>query len=127
VNTTINDLLSPDLLRSSMEHFWNEQLTIEQTGNGLAAALPLMYPDGWQITVNIEIHDRVKDYMERWAWRWTDLKKQNHELLSAMVYNPDLQDWDNTSLKIGQEVCDLFCPCYDRDQIKDTLIRLKAA
>jgi len=127
VNTTINDLLSPDLLRSSMEHFWNEQLTIEQTGNGLAAALPLMYPDGWQITVNIEIHDRVKDYMERWAWRWTDLKKQNPELLSAMVYNPDLQDWDNTSLKIGQEVCDLFCPCYDRDQIKDTLIRLKAA
>jgi hypothetical protein len=267
VNTTINNLLSPDILRSSMEHFWSEQLTIEQTGNGLAAALPLMYPDGWQITVNIEpfapaqaiitdkgrtlmmldreglnldsrakhnyalleekkkifeldqhgfelrkliklplsgldiqlfaeslvsishliyrnesrsaqehvvrkslertftachftpkqdvyltgkvgerihvdflfekerqlamesieIHDRVKDYMERWAWRWTDLKKQNPELLSAMVYNPDLQDWDTTSLKIGKEVCDLFCPSHDRDQIRDTLIRLKAA
>jgi hypothetical protein len=76
---------------------------------------------------SIEIHDRVKDYMERWAWRWTDLKKQNPELLSAMVYNPDLQDWDSTSLKIGKEVCDLFCPSHDRDQIKDTLIRLKAA
>jgi hypothetical protein len=76
---------------------------------------------------SIEIHDRVKDYMERWAWRWTDLKKQNPELLSAMVYNPDLQDWDSTSLKIGHEVCDLFCPSHDRDQIRDTLLRLKAA
>lgn len=267
MNTTIKNLLSPDLLRSAMERFWNEQLNVEQSGDGLVAALPIMYPDGWQITVNIEpfapaqamitdkgrtlmmldraglnldtraknnhamfeekkkvfdldqhgfelrklvklpldgldvqlfaeslvsishmvyraesrsvqentvkkslqrtfdayhlhpkqdvdlignveskihidflfekerqlamksvdIHDRVKDYMERWAWRWTDLKKQNPELLSAMIYNPDLQDWDNTSLKIGQEVCDLFCPSHDRDQIKDTLIRLKAA
>lgn len=263
----MNNLLSSDHLRSAMGRFWDEQLAVEQSAEGLVVALPLMYPDGWQITVNIEpfapaqamitdkgrtlmmldreglnldahakhnhalfeekkkvfeisqqgfelrklvqlplsgldihlfaeslvsishmvyraesrsfqestvkqslqrtfnaynlhpkqdvdligkvesrirvdflfekerqlamksidIQDRVKDYMERWAWRWTDLKKRNPDILSAMIYNPDLQDWDSTSLKIGQEVCDLFCPSYDRDQIKDTLIRLRAA
>lgn len=76
---------------------------------------------------SIDIHDRVKDYMERWAWRWTDLKNQDPDILRAMIYNPDQQDWDETSLKIGREVCDLFCPYFERDQIKDALIRFKAA
>jgi hypothetical protein len=76
---------------------------------------------------SIDINDRVKDYMERWAWRWTDLQKKNPTILRSMVYNPDQQDWDETSLKIGREVCDLFCPYYDRDQIRETIEKLSAA
>ncbi len=250
-----------------MEHFWNEQLTIEQVGSGLVAALPLMYPDGMQVTVNIEpfaaaqavitdrgrtlmrleneglnlesrsrhnhalleekkkvfeldqdgyelrrliklplngidvqlfaeslvsishliyraeargvqehvvrnalqrtfktkhltpkenahlpgrigdripidflfegkqslamktidVHGRVREQMEQWGWRWTDLDNGNPDILRAMVYNPDQQEWDDTSLKIGREVCDLFCPYYETDQIDDTLSKLSVA
>jgi hypothetical protein len=47
--------------------------------------------------------------MERWAFRWTDLRKRNPRLHAGMVYDPEQQDWDATSLRIGAEVCDVFC------------------
>ncbi len=59
--------------------------------------------------------DHLLDYMERWAFRWDDLKKHNKRLLTGMVYNPENQDWDVTSLRIGNEVCDVFCR-YDEVQ-----------
>lgn len=59
--------------------------------------------------------DNLLDYMERWAFRWDDLKKHNNRLLTGMVYNPENQDWDETSLRIGSEVCDVFCR-YDEVQ-----------
>jgi hypothetical protein len=59
--------------------------------------------------------ENLLDYMERWAFRWDDLKKHNHRLLTGMVYNPENQDWDETSLRIGSEVCDVFCR-YDEVQ-----------
>jgi len=36
-------------------------------------------------------------------------------LLTGMVYNPENQDWDETALRIGNEVCDAFCR-YDEVQ-----------
>jgi hypothetical protein len=62
-------------------------------------------------------------YVEQWAWRWTDLKKHNPRLLNAMVYDPDKQEWDDTTLSIGKSVCDLFCPYFETDQIHDVLDR----
>ncbi len=59
--------------------------------------------------------DNLLDYMERWAFRWDDLKKHNNRLLTGMVYNPENQDWDETALRIGNEVCDAFCR-YDEVQ-----------
>lgn len=47
--------------------------------------------------------------MEQWAFRWDDLRKKNRRLMAAMVYDPDNQEWDSTALRIGQEVCDVFC------------------
>ncbi len=76
---------------------------------------------------SVDIHDRVKEYMEQWAWRWTDLHTQSPHILRAMIYNPDEQDWDETSLAIGREVCDLFCPYHDTDEIQRQLKKLKAA
>lgn len=265
--TTYNNPLSSAALRATLSGFWNEQLAIEETRHGLAAALPLMYPDGMQLVVNIEpfsaaqaiitdrgrtlilleqsgvnlgpqarhnhtlleekkavfeldqngfelfrpirlplagidvqlfaeslvsishlvyraearsvqepvvraalqrrfaarklypkegaslpgwtldritfdflfeekrtmamkaidIHGRVRDHMEQWGWRWSDLRHRNPDVLRAMVYDPDQQDWDETSLKIGREVCDLFCPYFDTDQIDEAMDRLNAA
>jgi len=267
MNTIANNLFSPDALCKALSGFWSEQLAVKETRNGLVAALPLMYPDGMQVTVNIEpfsqaqvmitdrgstlmalerdglnlelkakhnhalleekkrafeldqngyelsklirlpldgidvqlfaeslvsiahlvyraevrgiqehvvrnalqrtfkakhlrpkenaflsgkvanripvdflfeekrvlamksidTHGRVRDHMEQWGWRWMDLHNQNPDVLRAMIYNPDQQDWDDTSLRIGREVCDLFCPYYETDQINDTLSALRAA
>ncbi len=267
MSVTENKLLSSNALRTTLSGFWDEQLAVEETRNGLVAALPLMYPDGIQVTVNIEpfspargmitdcgrtlmtlenqglnleprakhnhslleekkkvfeleqdgfelrkliklpldgidvqlfaeslvsishlvyrsetrgiqehtvrnalqrtfnakqlspkenaylsgkivdripvdflfegkrrlavksidLHGRVREQMEQWGWRWTDLHNGNPDVLRAMVYNPDQQDWDDTSLRIGREVCDLFCPYYETDQIDDTLEKLSAA
>lgn len=60
----------------------------------------------------IEVVSRRYDilpYMEQWAFRWDDLRKQNHSLRAAMVYDPERQEWDSTALRIGTDVCDIFC------------------
>lgn len=62
-------------------------------------------------------------YVEQWAWRWTDLKKHNNSLLNAMIYDPDKQEWDDTTLSIGKSVCDLFCPYFETGQIHEVLDR----
>lgn len=36
-----------------MESFWREQVEAVRTRDGVALTLPLMYPDGWQVTVHI--------------------------------------------------------------------------
>ena len=62
-------------------------------------------------------------YMEQWGWRWMDIKQQNPRLLRGMVYDPDKQEWDKTTLDIGKSVCDLFCPYFETQQIHDALDR----
>lgn len=44
-----------------------------------------------------------------------------------MVYNPDEQDWDDTSLAMGREVYDVFCPYHDASEIQRQLKKLKVA
>jgi len=56
-------------------------------------------------------------YIEQWAWRWTDLKNRNENLLRGMVYDPDIQPFDSPILEIGNSVCDLFCPYFETDKI----------
>lgn len=247
MNTTMDMTLTPSACAAMMEAFWHEQAQAAATRDGVALTLPLMYPDGWQVTVHLSqlipgwvrlsdhgktlgalieaglsldanhnaalLAERVKtfellndgallskdvrwplqgvdvqlfaealvsiahliyrhepaslldnpadkavcrvfetrkvkprrnaeikghllqstrvdylvegrrplaiqvvnrrdfllDYMERWAFRWGDLRQHNNRLLAGMVYNPENQDWDATALRIGQEVCDVFC------------------
>ena len=58
-------------------------------------------------------------YMEQWGWRWTDVKRHSPGLLRGMVYDPDKQEWDETTLNIGKAVCDLFCPYFETQSIHD--------
>lgn len=47
-------LLTPDTIRQSLQSFWSEVLEIAETRAGLAIALPLCRPDGWQIIVEVD-------------------------------------------------------------------------
>jgi hypothetical protein len=245
--TTLEHFITPDECRNTMEAFWREQVQVGPTRSGIALTLPLMYPDGWQVTINlapltpgwvrlsdqgktlgaltetgmsldakltaallserlktfelmsdgsiisknvrlplqgvdvqlfaealvsiahliyrhepmvpqdnpadnsvrrlfetrrvkprinaeltghlerrvrvdylvearqplavqvVQRRDNLLSYMEQWAFRWGDLRHNNDQLLAAMVYNPENQDWDSVSLRIGSEVCDVFC------------------
>jgi hypothetical protein len=46
---------SPSLLRESLHTFWQESLEIASTPRGLEFAVPLSYPDGWQIVLQLEL------------------------------------------------------------------------
>lgn len=60
-------------------------------------------------------------YMEQWGFRWSDIQRRNPRLMRAMVYDPDKQEWDETTLNIGRQVCDLFCPYSETGAIHDFL------
>jgi hypothetical protein len=62
-------------------------------------------------------------YIEQWAWRWTDLKNRDRSLLNAMIYDPDIQDYDQTALEIGRSVCDEFCPYFETNRINKLVQR----
>jgi len=52
-------------------------------------------------------------YMEQWGFRWSDIHKRYPRLWRAMVYDPDKQEWEETALRIGKDVCELFCPYFE--------------
>jgi hypothetical protein len=54
----------------------------------------------------------IRDYIEQWAWRWTDLHAAHPKLIRAMVYDSSVQDITPTIRRIGESVCEVFCP-YD--------------
>jgi hypothetical protein len=63
-------------------------------------------------------------YMEQWGWRWTDVRQQNSRILRGMIYDPDKQQWDETTVNIGKSVCELFCPYFETQAIHDALDRV---
>ena len=46
--------LSPKECRDAMLRFYREQLMAEPTRRGVTMALPLMFPDGWQVQVRLK-------------------------------------------------------------------------
>jgi len=62
---------------------------------------------------------RILETMERWGYRWQDLRKKTPGLRAAMIYDPDRQTIDPTSRRIGEEVCELFCAYHESDRILD--------
>ena len=47
-------LLTPDSVRQTLQSFWSEMLEVGETRTGLALAVPLCRPDGWQIIVEVD-------------------------------------------------------------------------
>ncbi len=60
---------------------------------------------------------RILDTMERWGYRWHDLKHKTPALRAAMIYDPERQTIDATSRRIGEECCELFCAYHETDRI----------
>lgn len=75
-------------------------------------------PVAWQV---VRRRAQLLPYMEQWGFRWSDLRRHDPRLLRAMVYDPDKQTWDETTLRIGREVCELFCPYFETDRLHDFL------
>ena len=71
----------------------------------------------------VERRGRMRDYMEQWGYRWVDAKNHNKKLSRAMFYDPDNQQWDEESLRIGQNVCEVFLPYFDTSGIIKALER----
>ena len=65
----------------------------------------------------------MRDYIEQWGFRWWDAKRHNDKLARAMIYDPDNQQWDDESLRIGKNVCEIFLPYFETDDIKKALER----
>ena len=59
----------------------------------------------------------ILDYMEQWAWRWTDLHAAQPNVVRAMVYDPTLQDITPTVQRIGESVCEVFCSYYEAEEL----------
>jgi hypothetical protein len=76
---------------------------------------------------SVERRGRMRDYMEQWGYRWLDAKKQNDGLVAAMFYDPENQQWDDGSLAIGHDVCDIFQPYHAVDAIQRDLKRFAKA
>jgi len=64
---------------------------------------------------------RIHSTMEQWGYRWQDLRKTNPDLRPAMVYDPEIQDVDEASKAIGEDVCDLFCAYTETDRIHELI------
>ena len=71
----------------------------------------------------VERRGRMRDYMEQWGYRWVDAKNHNKKLSRAMFFDPDNQQWDEESLRIGQNVCEVFLPYFDTSGIIKALER----
>jgi hypothetical protein len=71
----------------------------------------------------VERQGRMREYIEQWGFRWWDAKQHNKKLSRAMFYDPDNQEWDDESLRIGQNVCEIFFPYFEADNITKALFR----
>lgn len=69
----------------------------------------------------IRQHGRILSTMERWGYRWNDLRSRDPSLRPAMIYDPHQQDIDSESRSIGEEVCDLFCSYEETERIHEFL------
>jgi hypothetical protein len=48
------NILHPDTVRRSLQSFWRESLEIATTSSGLSLAVPLCFPDGWQVVFDLQ-------------------------------------------------------------------------
>lgn len=73
----------------------------------------------------VQRKSRLHNYMEQWGFRWGDAKQANSSLIRAMLYDPENQEWDETSLDIGKHYCEIFRPYYESEAFRDDLARFR--
>lgn len=63
----------------------------------------------------------ISGSMEKWGFRWHELKSNYTGLAPIMLYDRDSQLIDPYSRHIGETECELFCGYDETDRIHDTL------
>ncbi|MCY4281422.1 MAG: hypothetical protein OXD47_10460 [Gammaproteobacteria bacterium] len=59
--------------------------------------------------------------MEKWGYRWRELRKSYAGLTPVMLYDRNTQIIDSYSARIGRNDCDLFCGYDETDRIHQVL------
>ena len=59
--------------------------------------------------------------MEKWGYRWRELRKSYTGLAPVMLYDRNTQIIDSYSARIGRDDCDLFCGYDETDRIHQVL------
>lgn len=67
----------------------------------------------------------VSGSMEKWGFRWHELKRNYHGLAPIMLYDRDTQIIDPYSRHIGETECELFCGYDETDRIHEALEALR--
>ena len=62
--------------------------------------------------------------MEKWGFRWSELKRSYQGLAPIMLYDRHTQMIDGYSRHIGESECELFCGYDETDRIHETLANL---
>lgn len=63
--------------------------------------------------------------MEKWGFRWHELKNNYAGLAPIMLYDRDTQIIAPYSRHIGESECELFCGYDETDRIHETLTALR--
>ena len=63
--------------------------------------------------------------MEKWGFRWKELKVNYAGLAPVMLYDRSTQIIDSYSRHIGESECELFCGYDETDRIHETLAALR--
>jgi hypothetical protein len=63
--------------------------------------------------------------MEKWGFRWHELKNNYAGLAPIMLYDRNTQIIDSYSRHIGESECELFCGYDETDRIHETLTALR--
>lgn len=59
--------------------------------------------------------------MEKWGYRWRQLRESYAGLAPVMLYDRNTQIIDSYSARIGRDDCDLFCGYDETDRIHEVL------
>ncbi len=63
--------------------------------------------------------------MEKWGFRWKELKSNYSGLAPVMLYDRDTQIIDSYSRHIGESECELFCGYDETGRIHETLAAIR--
>lgn len=101
MNTTATLNLNRDTCLGALAEFWRAETRVEETREGLVAALPLLYPDGLQVVLTLEqltasdvrLSDkgRTLGKLAEMGLNWDRAAKQNHALLNERIKAFELQ------------------------------------
>ena len=69
----------------------------------------------------IRIRSDLPGTMEKWGYRWRELRRSYAGLAPVMLFDRNTQIIDSYSARIGREDCDLFCGYDETNRIHEVL------